>query len=94
MFFLDFLCKKSIFSFFITFLLNLSYLKELNVKLKEECFEWLESGEIEKLADLEEVIRSILDAKIVSYKDFETIGKGKQKKRGVFKKKIFLYVVE
>ena len=75
-------------------MLNLSYLKELNVKLKEECFEWLESVEIEKLADLEEVIRSILDAKIGSYKDFETIRKGKQKKRDVFKKKIFLYVVE
>ena len=75
-------------------MLNLSYLKELNVKLKEECFEWLESGDIEELADLEEVIISILDAKIVSYKDFETIRKGKQKKRGVFKKKIFLYVVE
>ena len=75
-------------------MLNLSYLKELNVKLKEECFEWLESGDIEELADLEEVIKAILDAKKVSYKEFENIRKEKQKKRGVFKKKIFLYVVE
>ena len=35
------------------------YLVELNKKIKEELNEYLESGEIEELADLEEVLRAI-----------------------------------
>ena len=42
------------------------------------------------IADLEEVLRAILDAKKVSYPDFENIRKNKVEKRGAFKNKIFL----
>ena len=70
------------------------YLKELNTKIKEELFEYLESGEIEELADLEEVLRAILDVKKVSYDDFEKIRNSKVQKRGAFKKRIFLESVE
>lgn len=66
------------------------YLKELNAKMQEELKEYLESGDIEELADLEEVLRAILDAKKVSYPDFENIRKNKVEKRGAFKNKIFL----
>ena len=66
------------------------YLKELNKKLQEECNEYLLSGEIEELADLEEVLRAILIAKKCSYKKFEAIRKNKVAKRGAFKKRIFL----
>lgn len=66
------------------------YLESLNIKLQEELAEYLESGEVEELADIEEVLRAILDAKQVSYDDFETIRKSKVTKRGAFKKKIFL----
>ena len=70
------------------------YLKELNIKLQEELREYLESGEIEELADLEEVLRAILDAKHCSYEDFEKIRNLKVEKRGAFKEKIFLESVK
>ncbi len=66
------------------------YLKALNTKLQEELKEYLESGEIEELADLEEVLRAILDVKGVSYDNFEKIRNNKVAKRGAFKKKILL----
>ena len=70
------------------------YLKELNIKLKEELNEYLESGDVEELADLEEVLRAVLDAKNVSYEEFEKIRNKKVEKRGAFKKKIFLKYVD
>ena len=66
------------------------YLKELNIKLKEELNEYLESGDVEELTDLEEVLRAVLDAKNVSYEEFEKIRNKKAEKRGAFKKRIFL----
>ena len=66
------------------------YLSELNKKLQEEMKEYLESGDIEELADLEEVLLAILDAKNISHEEFEKIRLEKVKKRGAFKKKIFL----
>ena len=70
------------------------YLKELNIKMQEELKEYLESGDVEELADLEEVMRAILDAKNVSYEEFEEIRNKKVKKRGAFKEKIYLETVE
>ena len=70
------------------------YLESLNKKLVEELNEYLSSGEIEELADLEEVLRAILDAKNTSYKDFEQIRQNKVNKRGAFKDKIFLESVD
>ena len=69
---------------------NDEYLQELNTKLKEELNEYLESGDIEELADMEEVMRAILDAKNCSYDEFEDIRLSKLKKRGAFKDRIFL----
>ena len=66
------------------------YLESLNTKMQEELKEYLESGEVEELADLEEVLRAILDIKNVSYEEFEKIRNAKVDKRGAFKKKIFL----
>ena len=59
-----------------------------------ELNEYLSSGEIEELADLEEVLRAILDAKNTSYQDFEQIRQNKVNKRGAFKDKIFLESVD
>lgn len=50
----------------------------------------MESGSIEELADLEEVLRAILEAKGTSYLEFERIRNNKVEKRGAFKEKIFL----
>lgn len=70
------------------------YLDSLNTKLVEELNEYLSSGEIEELADLEEVLRAILDAKKVTYSEFEKIRQNKVNKRGAFKSKIFLESVD
>ncbi len=70
------------------------YLKQLNLKLMEETKEYLESGEVEELADIEEVLRALLSYKKVSYKEFESIRKAKVEKRGAFKKRIYLIGVE
>lgn len=69
---------------------NEEYLKELNKKLLEEVNEYLESGSIEELADIEEVIIGILDSKSKSRKELEEVRKDKVKKRGAFKSKIYL----
>ena len=70
------------------------YLEELNKKIKEELIEYLESGEIEELADLEEVLRAILDSKGVTYEEFEKIRQEKVNKRGAFKDRIYLEGLE
>ena len=66
------------------------YLDYLNKKLMEEVKEYLESGEIEELADLEEVLRAILKAKNFPYDEFEKARKAKVDKRGAFEKKLLL----
>ena len=73
---------------------NNEYLNSLNTKLQEELKEYIESGEVEELADLEEVLRAILKIKNVSYEQFEIIRQSKADKRGAFDKKIFLESVE
>ena len=70
------------------------YLQALNIKLQEELTEYLESGSVEELADIEEVLRAILDAKKVSYDEFDKIRINKVNKRGAFKSKIFLEKAE
>lgn len=66
------------------------YLESLNAKMQEELDEYLNSGDTEELADLEEVLRAVLDAKGVSYEEFERIRNRKVEEKGAFKQKIFL----
>lgn len=66
------------------------YIKELNRKLQEEVSEYLESENIEELADIEEVLLALLQIKNISKEAFEDIRKQKVLKRGAFDKKIFL----
>ena len=66
------------------------YLEELKNKLHEEVNEYLESGNIEELADLWEVMLAILNVENVSKNEFEKICTDKVLKRGAFNKKIFL----
>ena len=69
---------------------NEEYLEELNIKLEEEVKEYLADGNVEELADIVEVIYGLLDAKNVTFDEFENIRKLKVEKRGAFKDKIFL----
>lgn len=66
------------------------YLQELKKKLLEETNEFLESENIEELADIEEVIIAILDATNQTRNNLEDIRLKKVKKRGAFNKRIFL----
>lgn len=66
------------------------YLLELNKKLSEEVNEYLESGSVEELADIQEVILGILNAKGITKEELEIIRTEKATKRGAFNKRIFL----
>lgn len=59
-------------------------LKLLNLKLDEELLEYKESGDIEELADLLEVVYGILKHKDISIEEFEKIRIEKNNKRGSF----------
>ena len=66
------------------------YLIELNKKLLEEVNEYLESENIEEIADIEEVLLAILNVKEITRDEIEEVRKTKALKRGTFNKKIFL----
>ena len=70
------------------------YLESLNAKLQEELDEYLESGEVEELADIMELIYAIIEYKDVSQEELEEIRKDKKKERGGFAEKLFLIGVE
>ncbi len=70
------------------------YLKSLNLKLQEELNEYYENEDIEELADLVELIHSILKYREISIEEFEKIKLQKKKKRGGFDKRLFLVSVE
>lgn len=65
-------------------------LAEANKKLLEEVNEYLESGEVSELCDIEEVLRLIILLKGLSYEDFNQKREAKNEKRGSFSKKIYL----
>jgi len=67
-----------------------NYIKQLNRKLEEELTEYAESGSVEELADLVEVVYAILDFKKVSITEFEKIRIEKVEKRGAFKERLLL----
>ena len=70
------------------------YNEQLDRKLLEEVNEYLESGELEELADITEVIRAILAQKGVAADDFEKACIKKREKRGAFEKRLLLTRVD
>lgn len=70
------------------------YLTELDKKLSEELSEYLESGSVEELADLYEVIRSVAVARGYSTEELEKVRAEKAAQRGGFEKKLLLLEVE
>ena len=66
------------------------YLACLEQKLSEELNEYLQSGQLEELADLLEVMKALAVAKGSSWEDLETIRREKEEKRGGFLEKILL----
>lgn len=70
------------------------YLRCLGAKLQEELTEYLQSGEIEELCDIAEVVRAIVLAKGYTFKQFEIIRKQKAFKNGAFEQKLLLEWVD
>jgi len=62
----------------------------LNKKLQEEVEEYLQSNDIEELADIIEVLYGILEVRNTSVEELETIRKKKKDERGGFSKGIKL----
>ena len=68
--------------------------KILDRKLLEETNEYLEGQNIEELADMMEVIYTILDFHGWSFDDLERVRREKAQARGGFREKIYLEGVE
>ncbi len=66
------------------------YKEKLDLKLHEELAEYIESDNVEELADLVEVIYNILAFKNIDIKEFERIRLEKVNKNGSFKDRILL----
>ncbi len=69
------------------------YIEMLNQKLLEEVNEFLESGTVEELADIGEVMHAILAYKGVSIDEFQRVRLEKLESRGGFKDRIMLIEV-
>lgn len=72
---------------------DVEYVKELNKKLAEEVDEYLSSGSIEEIADIMEVMYSILEVKNISFEEVEKLRMEKREKRGGFNNRIKLVKV-
>lgn len=66
------------------------YSKALREKLLEEAKEFNDSGNIEEIADILEVIYAILKTEKMNFSDLEKIRVKKANKRGSFDKRIIL----
>lgn len=70
------------------------YLAALNAKLAEELREYDESGDLEELADLMEVIYAIVECRGASMEEFERLRLSKRERRGGFEKRLLLVSVD
>ena len=70
------------------------YIEELDKKLFEEAHEFIEEHSVEELADLMEVIYTIMKINNISMNDVENARKIKRDKKGGFNNKIYLINVE
>ncbi|MZQ76091.1 MAG: phosphoribosyl-ATP pyrophosphohydrolase [Peptoclostridium sp.] len=66
------------------------YMELLNKKLMEEVQEYLESGTVEELADIGEVMHAIMDLKGIALEEFQRVRMEKLEQRGGFKERILL----
>lgn len=73
---------------------NEEYIKELNKKLIEEAHEFIEENAVEELADIIEVIQSIMRAKNISYEELKKVQALKREQKGGFYNRVYLIDVE
>ena len=70
------------------------YIEELNKKLLEEAHEFIEENAVEELADIMEVIQSIMRAKNISYEELKKVQVFKREQKGGFNDRVYLIDVE
>lgn len=70
------------------------YMDMLNLKLQEEVAEYLESGSVEELADIGEVMHAILAYKQMPIEEFQKVRADKLQKRGGFAERLLLVEVQ
>lgn len=70
------------------------YIEELDKKLFEEAHEFIEEHSVEELADLMEVVYTIMKINNISINDVENARKIKKDKKGGFNNRIYLIDVE
>lgn len=70
------------------------YLKELNKKIIEEAYEFVEENSIEELGDLMEVINTIMNEKGYTTEQVNNAMSQKKDKKGSFNKRIYLEYVD
>ena len=73
---------------------NASFLAELEKKLIEEVNEYVQSKDVEELADMLEVIYRISELRGVNSDELDEIRKDKAEKRGRFTNNLFLIDAE
>lgn len=69
------------------------YIEMLNQKLTEEVEEYFESGSVEELADIGEVMHAIMAYKGITIEEFQRVRLEKLERRGGFKDRILLVEV-
>lgn len=69
---------------------DVEYAQRLDEKLAEEVAEYLESGEVEELVDLVEVIQAILAHRQISEEEFTRRCEAKRTARGGFEQRQYL----
>lgn len=69
------------------------YIELLNQKLLEEANELLQSGSVEELADIGEVMHAIMAYKGISLEEFQRVRQAKLAQRGGFQERILLVEV-
>ncbi len=69
------------------------YIERLNQKLLEEVHEFLQSGSVEELADIGEVMHAIMAYKGISLEEFQRVRRAKLAERGGFQERILLVEV-
>ena len=67
-----------------------AYAKALRMKLKEEAAEFMESGEVEELADILEVVQALSEQQNVSWDALLQIKTQKREERGGFDNRLML----
>ncbi len=73
---------------------EVEYARRLDEKLAEELGEYRQSGDVEELIDLVEVVRAIVEARGIGWDEVERLRHRKRSERGGFEHRLLLVMGE